>query len=532
MQDYWSMSTPELEAMAAKFRIDGYADQDGYVDRSIIIDQLVKRDQQLNGSIFPFRGNRILRDLLSEAFELRKEVPLNLSNLQEWFETAKAAVLKLYGDGNPLYKNFTRAHDIIIEFGDTQENIRNAATDALESAIAILSSAIKQLGWDRPHLPKDNSVFTPIADVEIAEGDHVYELHHGAVFIDGKKLPHSDVVDFGGFAFARFHGESIPKLSRIPFKVITKLCDFLEIVIPTAKKNVLDWGFVSIEAGPFANVVAEFEVAFRVQFDAGGWNKNYTLHTLSETIKEVLAENDFAFQYWQANEELKGFGVSSIMHVGRLVGDALALTDELPRLSSIVRAKLNDTGDNVLQIAFDFPAPIKNVCEQYLMYFGQFLLDLGINATAKLEESANSVLFSVIPGDGKEALTKVEEALRIYLGLPMAPDFMDETSKFTDVAVVQWQANVLHLQSQITLAKVALQMQNATIEAKDQTILALQERLDLRVLQPVAPHPISGSDKEELVKDLVAVTKWEYRGLEFNLPEALRKLKRKFKKNE
>jgi hypothetical protein len=181
---------------------------------------------------------------------------------------------------------------------------------------------------------------------------------------------------------------------------------------------------------------------------------------------------------------------------------------------------------NALQVSFDFPAPIKSACEQYLMYFSQFLRDLGINATAKLEESAHSVLFSVIPEDGKEALEKVQEALRIYLGMPTAPNFAGEAAKYTDIAVVQLQANVLHLQSQVTLAKAVLQTQVATIEAKDHTILALKERLDLRALQPITPPAKEAQDKEDLVKDLVVIKKFDYKFIGLNLPEVLRKIKR------
>ena len=121
---------------------------------------------------------------------------------------------------------------------------------------------------------------------------------------------------------------------------------------------------------------------------------------------------------------------------------------------------------------------------------------------------------------------KVQEALRIYLELPEAPNFASEAAKHSEIAVVQLQANVLHLQSQVTLAKAVFQAQLATIEAKDQTILALQERLDLRVLRPETPPSKAAEDKEELVKDLVAIKKFDYKFIEFNLPEVLRKLKR------
>jgi len=39
-----------------------------------------------------------------------------------------------------------------------------------------------------------------------------------------------------------------------------------------------------------------------------------------------------------------------------------------------------------------------------LIYFAQFLADLGIDATTELKETAADVLFTVTPKDGSEAL--------------------------------------------------------------------------------------------------------------------------------
>jgi hypothetical protein len=46
-KDYWLMSTAQLERLASKFNIGGYADQHGHVDRNIIIDALLQRDKAM-----------------------------------------------------------------------------------------------------------------------------------------------------------------------------------------------------------------------------------------------------------------------------------------------------------------------------------------------------------------------------------------------------------------------------------------------------------------------------------------------------
>jgi hypothetical protein len=115
------------------------------------------------------------------------------------------------------------------------------------------------------------------------------------------------------------------------------------------------------------------------------------------------------------------------------------------------------------------------------------------------------------------------------LGLPLTAEFATAAAQFRDVAVSQLQANVFHLQSQIMLAKAAIELKNAALGAKDAHIALLQDRIDLRVFQPQTQPTEADAGKEELVKDVLSVKKYDFKFLEINFPELLRKLKRKIK---
>src|SRR5262249_35460458 len=153
--------------------------------------------------------------------------------------------------------------------------------------------------------------------------------------------------------------------------------------------------------------------------------------------------------YYQEDEEgvSNGFGVRCQIEVSNV-----ALRDELSRCEGIFvrlceRAEelLSATArKNAVTTFFKFPPEMKTACEQYLIYFVQFLEDLGLRADAEVKESAGRVLFSVIPRDGPAALENVREALEIYLRLPDAPGFAREAGKHPDLAVQQLSANVLH----------------------------------------------------------------------------------------
>jgi len=119
-------------------------------------------------------------------------------------------------------------------------------------------------------------------------------------------------------------------------------------------------------------------------------------------------------------------------------------------------------GDSIA-VLFDFPEEVRVPCEQYLLYFGQFLRDLGVQAISDLSHEAGQVLFTVKPTDPRTALDKVRAALDVYLSLPTSP-VSDPTHN--EIAVQRLEASVLRLQSDLRLASAELQAKNMTIEAQ------------------------------------------------------------------
>jgi hypothetical protein len=161
----------------------------------------------------------------------------------------------------------------------------------------------------------------------------------------------------------------------------------------------------------------------------------------------------------------------------------------------------------------------------------QFLRDLGIEAGASIKHEARQVLFSVTPSEGAEALDRIREALDVYLRLPDSPEFAAQASAYGDIAVQQLQANIFHLKGQLALSRAVLQARNAQIEALQlsnftyQQLLATQQQV---ATIPMLPPSTSESDTEPLVPGVIEVTKYEGTGFTINLPEMLRRLKRRF----
>ena len=177
---------------------------------------------------------------------------------------------------------------------------------------------------------------------------------------------------------------------------------------------------------------------------------------------------------------------------------------------------------------FNFPEEVRVPCEQYLLYFAQFLRDLGVNADTALTHEAGQVLFTVTPEDKEQALDKIRATLEVYLHLPSSP--VSDTGG-NEIAVLRLNSELQSLQSKLSLARAEIQMKDAAIQLQKVTIAQLTGEVVFESLKDVTPKP-KDKDKEELLGDIVSLVPIKGKGFEVNLPELLRKLKQLFKKEE
>jgi hypothetical protein len=222
-------------------------------------------------------------------------------------------------------------------------------------------------------------------------------------------------------------------------------------------------------------VEGAFSLVLRLDPEYDHWAKPWSVAELAEALDSLIVESNISnLRYFQEEAEFisAGFGIELLIDDPNSVMDnklesALeilrSLTEETNhRLSEDIRA-------DTLSIFFDFPPSIRTPCKQYLVYFAQFLADIGIEANTELKQKSNQTLFTVSPKSGEDALSKIKEALAVYLNAPANPAFEVQTLSHNDLAVKQWEANVYHLKSQLLLA-------NATLQAKDATLKHLSFR--------------------------------------------------------
>ena len=182
---------------------------------------------------------------------------------------------------------------------------------------------------------------------------------------------------------------------------------------------------------------------------------------------------------------------------------------------------------------FDFPEQVRVSCEQYLIYFSEFLKNIGIDATTDLSHNAGQVLFSVTPISKETALENIKEALFIYLQLPNDfgnVNFLPLQMKPKEQQLI---ANIQHLNGQLMLSNALAQTQREVIETQKISIQQQQRIIDSTILQQsllISSSNNERANKEDILGGSISLTPIEVKGFEINLPSIYRWIKVRMKK--
>ncbi len=353
----------------------------------------------------------------------------------------------------------------------------------------------------------------------------------GHVLLNGEVLNNSSIKQYGdGSLYASLWGDDVSRIADFTLSVLPTW-ERIEFHFGDTGTELSTWQFGKVNLHLRESAGSETtEVQFEVDFDSEFWNKPYSVADLAEAILEVVDRDPtLGFEYWQFHENtaITGFGLSRQISVTSTVRNVVELHTAALRIAEMIEAEIFRSSGTVV-LPFCFPESLRVACEQYLMYFAQFLSDLGIEAETEIKEERGKVLFRVNPRDKREALVYIEQALAQYLLMPTLSDLESVTRGLTDVAVQQLKANVLHFQSQIILLRAVLEQKSATIAAQNAQISALEERIDMRQFLPAQGSSKPGSDAETVIEGVLTVKDFEKSGVVIKLPEILRKLKRSF----
>jgi len=362
---------------------------------------------------------------------------------------------------------------------------------------------------------------------EIDGEPNVYVL-----IIDGIPIPHEDVFAYDFKAYFSIQVRS--------YSIVEKICSLRFADLPRKSlKMYLACNFDEIEHVESIGIHKTkskdgFELSFSFEFDFLNWKEFWSVTEYANTFIQVVEASPSIRVELADQHPAQGIRVYfSVNEPEEVIDDAinskeLILSELQDEVISLLKSRVRNDKDSVI-MSFDFPEEVRVSCEQYLLYFVQFLKDLGVEATAEVQHQARQVLFSVTPADKDTALDKIRLALATYLQLPASKLVSDDQ----DILAQRLSANIYHLKGQLALAQAMLQTKDATIEAKQLTIDIQKDLLSGEIvfnsMKDVTPK---SEDKEELLGGIVALATYKDKGVEVNLAELYRKLKGLFNDNE
>lgn len=257
----------------------------------------------------------------------------------------------------------------------------------------------------------------------------------------------------------------------------------------------------------------KFFIDFQLIPNFSFWKRNYSFVEYRELFLNILLEK---FAEWEILVSLNDDGYKEFTDIkltfshkfeNKIINQELSRYEKaLEKIHTETIETLNQANyKNSIKTLFNFPNELKIPCEQYLLYFAQFLQDRGINTTSNLTEEAGKVLFSVTPTDDIEALDKIREALAVYLNLPSSPIRYDES--FAAMRLQQQIENLQHSQRmkvrELQFNEKLLIAQSDTIREKNLTISHQQSIIERQneIIEKISSKSImtdSVENKEEL----------------------------------
>lgn len=272
-------------------------------------------------------------------------------------------------------------------------------------------------------------------------------------------------------------------------------------------------------------------IRIKVQPNLDNWSLPFSAAKFVDTFEFYCKKETLTF--FMEDEEIlfNGFGISIPIidwnkNASEAMNSSLLILDRvIDKTYNSLTEELNP--ESVISF-FNFPEEIKVQCEQYLIYFIQFLKDLGINAHSEFEEHSNGTLFKVTPSDKKQVLDEIRLALSTYLEIPTLSNLEVLYLENNDTSVQQLVANVMHFKGQLLLSQATIQMKDSTIENLTLSNYRYKELLETREERNTSQKKNKEKKNEvTLFNGLLTIKEFEKYGLKINLPKIIRMMKRK-----
>ncbi|WP_405120376.1 hypothetical protein [Pseudomonas leptonychotis] len=174
---------------------------------------------------------------------------------------------------------------------------------------------------------------------------------------------------------------------------------------------------------------------------------------------------------------------------------------------------------------FSFKPEFQNSCSRYILYFIEFLRDMGIEANSDLKKKGLETLFTIEPLSKDTSLKNIKDALGIYLSLPEIDSALPENKNLDPIVefkIEKLSAEILSLKSNNRIQEALLKIQSEKIDNLSNKFLTLEAKTPLNGLQSVTTQGVT-ENKDVFLGGAIKLGKFQKLGIEFDW-SAIRKL--------
>lgn len=323
------------------------------------------------------------------------------------------------------------------------------------------------------------------------------------------------------------------KISTLKFNALPRWIVEAKLNFNIDTHELVDKIYVHISKGDMPDGKAK--LSFKYSWDIIKWKKNYSLRELYEVFDQTIKFNEeYKIMKWENNgifADLPEYhiecpDIDQNELIKTVVFDYLNIIDKINEQVRI-SIKVKEQNYTLINI-FDFPPEVKVACEQYLIYFVEFLKNIGIEATTDIEHDAGKTLFSVIPANQDTALDQIHEALKIYLQIPV--NLANAQAFTTNISINEQQllAQIQHLNSQLNLSNAIIQSKEQTIQNHNNLIEQQKQVINASILQQCLTTQLiknEQDDEEKVLGGTISLTKYEGKGFNINIADIYRKVR-------
>ena len=265
------------------------------------------------------------------------------------------------------------------------------------------------------------------------------------------------------------------------------------------------------------------EIILHVTFNWEDWDHPIRIQEFLECYKDEIGRIGFSSEITK-DKGWASLNITLVVMQGEIVNQIDPIIIKAKEIYQVLLIKLikNKSKDLFVKV-FDFPKEYESICSQYLIWFGEFLKNLGIDASVSTENNNGQTSIIVSPKDASELTDKIEMLFYQYISLPYS-EYLPASDRSIST---EDKFKIQILTSQIENFKSQIQMKDAVIEMKELSLMNLKESYDKKNSELMLIQSMKNSKDIEILDGSFSLGEIKWGALKLNPKKLLDKIKSK-----